>query len=100
MRKILIAMTIGLSVISSSASAGGDPCKTILCLGGMLTGDSGGSECSGAIKDYFDIQVWKKGKFKASRTLDARKQFLNGCPAEDGGYKDKINGKWGSVLGM
>ncbi|MNR27196.1 hypothetical protein D3C85_1444560 [compost metagenome] len=57
MRKILIAMTIGLSVISSTASAGGDPCKTILCLGGMLTGDSGGSECNGAIKDYFDIQV-------------------------------------------
>lgn len=99
MRKLLIAMTIGLSVISSTASAGSDPCKSIICLAGMLTGDTD-SECNDAIKSYFDIQVWKKGKFKASKTLDARKSFLNSCPADDGGYKDKINGKWGQSLGF
>jgi hypothetical protein len=99
MKKILIAAAVALSLVSVNASAK-DPCKTILCLGGMLTGNSGGSECSGAIQDYFSIQVWKKGKFKPSSTLDKRKEFLNQCSANDEGTRDKINSKWGKVLGM
>ncbi|HGJ7737686.1 TPA: TrbM/KikA/MpfK family conjugal transfer protein [Pseudomonas aeruginosa] len=99
MKKLLIVAALGLSLVSVNASAK-DACKTILCLGGMLTGDSGGSECSDAIKDYFDIQVWKHGKFKASSTLSKRKSYLNQCAADDGGTRDKINSKWGKVLGM
>jgi hypothetical protein len=100
MKSIIAVIALGLCVTSSTAFAKGDPCKTIICLGGMLTGDSGGSECNDAITPYFDIQVWKKGKFKASKTADKRKDYLNGCKAEDGGYKKKIGDKWGGKLGM
>ncbi|MGG5276308.1 TrbM/KikA/MpfK family conjugal transfer protein [Pseudomonas syringae pv. coryli] len=99
MKKTIIAVALGLSLVSVNASAK-DPCKTILCLGGMLTGNSGGSECSSAIQDYFSIQVWKKGKFKPSSTLSKREDFLNQCSAEDGGTRGQINGKWGKALGM
>lgn len=99
MKKIFSALIIAAAVSAPAAHAG-DACKTILCLGGMLTGASGGSECSSAIQDYFDIQVWKKGKFKPSSTLSKRKSFLNQCSADDGGTRDKINSKWGKALGM
>lgn len=99
MRKYLVLAFVGLALVSANASAK-DPCKTILCLSGELTGQGGGSECDDAIQDYFGIQVWKKGKFKPSSTKSKRDQFLNQCPAPDGGYKDKISGKWGSSLGM
>lgn len=99
MKKLMLAAILAATTLSAPAFAG-DPCKTILCLGGMLTGDSGGSECNDAIQDYFAIQVWKKGNFKPSSTLSKRKSYLNQCPAPDGGYKDKINGKWGKSLGM
>lgn len=99
MKKIFAAAALSLSLVSVNASAG-DACETILCLGGMLTGDSGGSACDGAINSFFDIQVWKHGKFKPSATADKRKEYLNQCQADDGGTRDKINDKWGGSLSL
>lgn len=98
--KKLLAVTAALLLTISVNAKAGEPCKAVLCLGGMLTGDSGGSECNSSIREYFDIQVWKKGKFKSSSTKKKRDKFLNQCTAEDGGYKEKISRKWGKTLGM
>lgn len=99
MKTILTASALALSLMSFNASAG-DPCKAVLCLAGEVMGQSGGSECSDAIQEYFGIQVWKKGTFKPSSTAKKRASFLNGCPADDGGFKKKIGDKFGKVLNM
>ncbi|VVN28926.1 hypothetical protein PS623_04679 [Pseudomonas fluorescens] len=99
MKKTIAMLALTLTFISANAAAD-DTCDTVLCLGGMLTGDSGGSACNSAIKKYFDIQVWKKGKFKASKTKSKRKQFLDQCSSDNSGTKEKVNDKWGGKLGM
>lgn len=99
MKKVILVSFLA-AVIASPAAQAGDACKTILCLGGMLTGDSGGSECNDAVRDYFSIQVFKHGDFNPSKTLKKRKNYLSQCPADDGGTRDKINSKWGKSLGM
>jgi hypothetical protein len=99
MKAILTASALAMSLISLNASAA-DPCKAVICLAGEVMGQSGGSECSDAIQEYFGIQVWKKGKFKPSDTAKQRAGFLNGCAAEDDGYKKKIGDKFGKVLSL
>ncbi|MCZ2719984.1 TrbM/KikA/MpfK family conjugal transfer protein [Erwinia amylovora] len=74
-----------------------DPCATVLCMAGMLTGNSGGSECSSAVSDYFSIVKFKKGKFKKSATKQARKEFLQQCTKEDEGWINQINSAYGTV---
>lgn len=99
MKAILTASALAMSLISLNASAA-DPCKAVLCLAGEVMGQGGGSECSDTIQEYFGIQVWKKGKFKPSDTAKQRAGFLNGCPADDGGFKKKIGDKFGKVLSL
>ncbi|MBP2845823.1 kikA from plasmid origin [Dickeya oryzae] len=73
----LLCLAAGYSVPSSAA----DPCEVVLCMYGKATGNSGGSECSSAEKDFFDIvKTGKKGSFRADATADARKEFLGECP--------------------
>ena len=60
-----------------------DPCATVACLYGKVTGSSGGSECSGPEKAFFDIIKRKKGSISWSRTSDARKELLEKCRGAD-----------------
>jgi hypothetical protein len=82
-----------------STTASADSCKTVLCMYGKLTGNSGGSECSSAEADYFNIIKKKHGDISWSRTATARGQFLNSCGGADSAINKKINDKFGKVMG-
>ena len=98
LRKTMAALAMALCAgLTANAQAGDtDACSVTLCMFGKLTGNSGGSECKSAEKKFFSIQVKKKGKFKPDATQDARRQFVNQCPAGDG-WGDKIADKYGKV---
>lgn len=96
-RKHLVAAVL-LCLTAPSAYAG-DPCKTVLCMFGKFTGNSGGSECQPAEADYFKIVVKKKKGIDWNATASARKQFLDNCPQADGGFTKKINDKFGKLGG-
>lgn len=98
-RQCVTAALLSVAVFTTAPAFAKDPCKTVLCMFGKLTGNSGGSECSSAEKDYFNIQVKKKGKIRWDRTSAARGEFLNSCPAADQGINNKINEKFGKVRG-
>ncbi|EKQ8286756.1 conjugal transfer protein [Salmonella enterica] len=76
-----------------------DPCKSVLCLYGKAVGQGGGGECSGAERDFFNILKKKKGSIKWNKTFNARKDFLNQCPAADPATISKIMSKFGRVRG-
>ncbi|RMP16191.1 putative killer protein, partial [Pseudomonas syringae pv. delphinii] len=63
-------------LLSSGSAFAGDPCKSVLCMFGRLTGNSGGSECRTAEQDYFSILVKKHGNIKWSQTATARQDYL------------------------
>lgn len=93
MKRLLLVPVLCLSTTLANA---GDPCATVLCLGGMLMGGNGGSMYSSSINDYFDIRKKKHGRFSASRTKDARSEYLDKCKSEDNKKnKERINEKWG-----
>lgn len=98
-RQHLTAVLVVLAVAVTPAAYAGDPCKTVLCMFGKFTGNSGGSECTSAEKDYFDIVVKKKGKIKWNETADQRGEFLNSCPGSDKGPNKQINDKFGKMGG-
>lgn len=98
-RQYITAMTVGIAVVATSPAFASDPCKTVLCMFGKLTGNSGGGECSSAEQDYFDILVKKHGKVNWSKTATARGDFLNSCPGADKGPNKKINDTFGKVFG-
>ena len=60
---------------------GVDPCAAIICLGGLLVGQDGGSSCVASVGAYFAIQVIDMIGFDAPLTLVARTAWLNTCPA-------------------
>lgn len=92
-----IAAALIASLVSGTASA--DSCKTVICMYGKLTGNSGGSECSSAEADYFDILMKKHGKINWNSTATARGQFLNSCDGADSAVNKQINDKFGKVRG-
>ena len=69
--------------------------EVVLCLFGKMNGASQ-SECKSAEKKYFSILKKKKGKIRWSDTAKERLNFLNGCPSPE---NDKINDKFGKILG-
>jgi hypothetical protein len=93
-KSFAVALLLCAAVITPSAFAG-DPCKTVLCMFGKFTGNSGGSECTAAEADYFAIIVKKKHGIDWNATASARGQFLNSCPTADRGITQKINGMFG-----
>lgn len=98
-RKTLATALLLCAAISSPAHAK-DPCKTVLCMYGKFTGNSGGSECQSAEADYFSIVVKKKkGRIDWNATASDRKKFLDSCPQADGGFTKKINDKFGKLRG-
>jgi len=98
-RQYIGSLVVGIALITTTPAFAKDPCKTVLCMYGKFTGNSGGGECSSAEQDYFDILVKKKGKVQWSKTATAREEFLNSCPGADKGPNKKINDKFGKVFG-
>jgi hypothetical protein len=99
LRKTAAVLVIGLTMLGATPAFAKDPCKTVLCMYGRFTGNSGGSECSTAEQDYFDILIKKHGDVRWGKTSTARGEFLNSCPGADGGINKKINDKFGKVRG-
>ncbi len=100
MLRFVLVLFIALGANVTTAYA--DSCQTLLCMAGMLEGQSGGSDCSGPIGDYFSIlKFGKHGKFSPSKTAGARLSFLNQCPATDvGNWPSEINAVYGTVFSL
>ncbi|MCQ3022716.1 TrbM/KikA/MpfK family conjugal transfer protein [Pseudomonas savastanoi] len=97
--KTRVCALFAVCLLGSGSAFAGDPCKSVLCLYGKFTGNSGGSECRSAELDYFSILVKKHGNIKWSQTATARQDYLNSCPGADQSYTQKINDKFGKVRG-
>ncbi|WP_107329155.1 TrbM/KikA/MpfK family conjugal transfer protein [Metapseudomonas otitidis] len=97
-RLIAPALAVFLAVGVTPAYAK-DPCKTVLCMFGKLSGKGVVENCDDAVQDYFDIVKKKKKKIRWDQTSDARKQFLDSCPGADRNSNNAINNKFGKVAG-
>lgn len=95
----LVCAVFAVCLFGSGPAFAGDACKSVLCMFGKLTGNSGGSACSSAERDYFSILVKKHGNIKWSKTATARLNYLNSCPGADRSYTQQINAKFGTVRG-
>ncbi len=94
---------LGVVVLLATCSAApgafaADACSVELCMAGMVLTGSQPDQCSGPIKDFFDIIKFKNGAPSPSRTLKARQSFLNSCPSGNTKEKSGILGKFGSVI--
>lgn len=99
-RKFGVALILfAVSGFVSLNTYAADACESVLCLYGKATGNSGGSECRSAEKDFFNIIKKKKGSIRWSKTFDARKDFLNQCSSADPAAISKIMSKFGKVKG-
>nr|UVN17841.1 hypothetical protein pPsy0479a_00009 [Pseudomonas syringae] len=87
--KTRVCALFAVCLLGSGSAFAGDPCKSVLCLYGKFTGNSGGSECRSAEQDYFSILVKKHGNIKWSQTATARQDYLNSCPGADQSYTQK-----------
>ena len=100
--KFRIPVTAGLVVLAlftATPVLAKDPCKTALCMWGLFTG-SNESSCSQAIRDHFDILVYKKKKrIDWNATAKERLGFTNSCPGADQGFNKKVNDKFGKTSG-
>lgn len=101
MRKSLaIALLLSVSIATPSiAEDNTDACGAVLCLAGEMAGTGdGGASCSPYSKQYFDIQVWKKGKFKPPATSAARQSWLSTCQSAEAGIISAITSAFGTEL--
>ncbi len=97
MKKILSTSALAIALATQAAPAfAKDPCETVLCMAGMLQGKGTVSGCSGPVSDFFSIVKTRKGKFKASATQEARRDFVNQCESNNG-WGDRIANKYGKV---
>lgn len=98
-RKYATAGLLVVAVFGTSPAFAKDPCKTTLCMWGLFTGTND-AECNQAIKDHFDIVVYKKKKrIDWNSTAKQRLGFTNSCPGSDQGINKKINDKFGKSRG-
>jgi len=67
-----------------------DACGATLCLLGM----SRDGDCDKYLKRYFSIVRFRHGKFSASRTSEARGNFVAQCVSDQSSAKE-ANDKWG-----
>jgi hypothetical protein len=98
MKKIIAALIATAFLLQGPSAFAKDPCKTVLCMAGKLQGKNVVDNCDSAVDDFYDIEVKKKGKFKASKTSDARRDFLNQCP-DDKDWQDDIISVFGRARG-
>ena len=93
----LCILSIGAMLAASEAQAS-NPCETLLCMAGMLEGQSGGSACEGPISDYFSIiRYGKHWRFSPSATFAARLSFLNSYGSGVGDWPMMINAAYGAL---
>lgn len=98
-RALVSSSILAFSLTAVSAPAQADACKVVICMFGELVGESGGSECDGALAEYFGIIKFDwKGSFDAGKTSDARKDRMQSCPGADGGAINKIDDKFGRLF--
>ncbi|MFP3558193.1 TrbM/KikA/MpfK family conjugal transfer protein [Paraburkholderia sp. SIMBA_049] len=93
----LLALLLGLSV---TASASASSCDTVICMAGKVQGQSGGSDCNQAIKDFFSIKRYHHGHLDLGPTSDARRQFLDQCPdsqKQNSSSVDEIISRFGTM---
>ena len=94
-----LGIVILLAAFSAAPSAfAADACSVELCMSGMVLSGSQPDKCDGPIKDFFDIIKYKNGDPSPSRTLKARKSFLNKCPSGNVKEKSDVLAKYGSVF--
>lgn len=99
LRKTVTGAVLAVAMLGTTPAFAKDPCKTALCMWGLFTGNND-SECNEAIRDYFDIIVYKKKKkVDWGKTMKARLGFTNSCPGSDSGFNKKVNDKFGSSFG-
>lgn len=96
----LVAATSVFVLTTGTARASDDACGMVLCLGGVVLGGSGGSQCSSYVQKYFSIIVKKKGKFSPSRTAKERDKELKKCAGGDSNIVSKIGDKFGGARGL
>lgn len=75
-----------------------DPCTIAFCMGGKLTGNSGGSDCDAAEKNFFKIvEKGKHGAFRPDATAKSRLKKLNQCPSAGADMISSIISKFGRI---
>lgn len=91
---------LSIFLIFTASAAQANPCETLLCMAGKLSGQSGGSACSQPISDYFGIiRYGKHWRFSPGATAAARLNLLNSCPAPGiGNLLSQINAVYGAML--
>lgn len=77
-----------------------DACGAVLCLAGAVMTGSSPTGCSGYIRKYFEIQVWKHGNFRPDKTFDARGKFLQQCRSTDANSRNSVQNKYGKSRGL
>lgn len=98
MKKIILAMTLA-SLLGTTSQAMADDCKVALCMWGYLNGENDGT-CKSSIAEYFDIIVYKKKhKINWGKTASKRLSKLTSCGSADTDKMNKVNSKFGKVLG-
>lgn len=98
MKKILLAALLVAPL--AWASDQDDACGAILCLAGVMTGTSGGDECSRYIERYFDIIERHHGDFSPSHTARQRMDFLEQCPSGESDTRNQVNDRYGTRRGL
>lgn len=98
-RCLLSTLLLSAAMSIAPSAFAGDACKTVLCMYGKFTGNSGGSACSSAVQDYFSIVAKKHGKINWGKTAALRGEYLNSCPGADSSINNKVNAKFGKVMG-
>lgn len=100
------ALLLGGLLACSSAYAK-DPCRMVACMAGKLGGQYGnlaGSDCSGAVADFFEIvETGKHGVFRPDKTARSRLKALKQCPdqlAQNTNVVNSIISKFGRVRGL
>lgn len=96
--RIWLSLLLMAVLFSSPPTFAKDPCKTALCMWGLLQ-NSDRDGCDQAIADHFEILVKKKKKIDWNATAKERLGFTNSCPGADRGANKQINNKFGKSRG-
>jgi hypothetical protein len=96
MKASRICAGLVIATLSFSAMAK-DPCGTELCLSNLTVAmDAQG--CQEHIDGFFSIIKYKHDKFSPSKTLKARKSYLEQCESGNDSDKTRILAKYGMIL--
>ena len=101
LRRAALGTTLAVGLVMAAPPAQArDACKSLICLAGMSGDGTIAGGCSGAVSDFFSIQVWTVTGYKPGHTAAKRQQYLNGCSgaAMNQGLVQKIILLYGTLL--